>query len=152
MPKRKIISKQQRNTIRTYVKKGYSANKIQKKLKSQDLGIRRKTLLAEVRKIKGKKPKADRQKYTPHKYRIRRLKIDFPMMKQIAGYSTVHGKPRRYQVAGTGKQLYRVMLLMSQHPPKRKFLTISAKELLKNPWRYLDREERWDRHPYVESG
>jgi len=147
----KGISKQQRKAIKTCIKQGFSANKIQKKLGKQGLGLRRKTLLAEVRKIKGTKKKSHPQRYTPHKYRVRRLKIDFPMMKQIAGYSTVHGKPRRYQVAGTGKQLYRVMLLISQHPPKRKFLTISAKELLKNPWRYLDQEERWDRYPYVES-
>jgi len=115
------------------------------------MGIRRKDLLAEVRKLKGTKKKPHPQKYTPHKYKVRRLKRRFPMMKQIAGYGTVHRKPRRYQVSGTGKQLYRAMQLISQYPPKRKFLTISAKELLKDPARYLDLKERWDRHPNVES-
>ena len=74
MPKRKSkpkISSKTRWAIRTYAKQGYSANKIQKKLKSQGLGIRRKTLLSEVRKIKATKPKAQPQKYTPKKYRKR---------------------------------------------------------------------------------
>ena len=113
--------------------------------------MRRKDLLAEVRKIKGTKPKADRQKYTPHKYRIGRLKIRFPIVKQIAVYNTVQGQPRRVQVAGTGKELYRAMQYVSQYPPKKQFLTISAVELLKNPWRYLDRKKRWDRHPDIKS-
>ena len=151
MPKPKNITQQQIKAIRSYVKQGLSANKIQKRLQKRHLGIRRKALLAEVRKIKGTKPKADRQKYTPHKYRVRRLKRRFPMIKQISVYSTVHGRPRRVQMAATGKELYRAMQYVSQHPPKQQFLTISAVELLKDPWRYLDRKESWDRHPDIKS-
>jgi hypothetical protein len=151
LPKPKTITKTQNKAIRGYVKQGLSANKIQKQLQKQHLGIRRKTLLSEIRKIKGRKPKADRQKYTPHKYRISILKRRFPMMKQIAVYSTVYGRPRRVQMAGRGKHLYMAMEYVSQYPPKQKFLTIRAVDLLKDPWRYLDRKERWDRHPDVRS-
>lgn len=152
MPKRKTkISPKTRWAIKGYVKQGYSANKIQKRLQKQHLGIRRKVLLTEIRKIKHQKPKPHPQKYTPHKYRIRRLKRRFPMMKQIAVYGTVHGKPRRVQIAGTGKQLYRAMQYVSEYPPKQRFLTISTKELLKDPWRYLDQKKRWDSHPDVKS-
>lgn len=71
MPKTKLkrISSKTRLAIQGYVKSDYSANKIQKKLKSQGLGIQRKKLLAEVRKLKGTTPKVDRQKCTPRKYR-----------------------------------------------------------------------------------
>ncbi|MFX0199609.1 MAG: hypothetical protein ACFFCW_26095 [Candidatus Hodarchaeota archaeon] len=151
MPKRSTITKRQRKAIRTYVKQGISANKIQKKLSKQGLGIRRKTLLSEVRKLKRQKPRADRKKYTPHKYRVRKLKKRFPMMQQIAVYSTVHGRSRRVQIAGTRKQLYRAMQYVYKYPPKQRFLTIGAVELLNDPWRYLDRKERWDRHPDIKS-
>ena len=150
MPKPKLNSKT-RGAIRTYVKQGYSANRIQKRLQKQNLGIRRKVLLAEIRKVKGQKPKADRQKYTPRKYRKYYLYRERFGLKQIAGYSTVHGKPRRIQVYGDGKQLYRVMLLVSQHPPRQRFLTIDAPTFLKNPWKYLSRREYWDERPRIES-
>jgi hypothetical protein len=151
LPKRKTITKTQRKAIRTYVKQGYSANKIQKRLQKQNLGMRRKILLAEIRKVKGQKPKADRKKYTPRKYRKYYLYRKRFGLKQIAGYSTVHGKPRRIQVYGDGKQLYRVMLLTSQHPPKQQFLTMDAPTLLSNPWRYLSKGEHWDTRPRIES-
>jgi len=46
---------------------GMSANKIQKFLQSQGLGIKRKKLLAEVRSIKGLPEPKDREKYFPKK-------------------------------------------------------------------------------------
>ena len=39
--------------IRWYVKRGYSAKKIQKKLQEKNLGLRRKTLLTQIRIMKG---------------------------------------------------------------------------------------------------
>jgi len=160
LPKAKPkINLETRRAIRTYVKQGYSANKIQKKLQKQHLGIRRKSLRAEIRKIKGKKPKVNRFKYTPKKYRKmtrgityprRKRRLDF-FEKKIAGYSTVNGKPRRIQVYGNGRQLYRVMQLASKYPPKQQFLTIDASKLLRDPWKYLSKEERWDARPLIES-
>ena len=154
----KSISKKQRiEAIRTYLNQGYSANKIQKKLQSQGLGIQRKKLLAEVRRIKGTKPKANTFKYTPKKYRKMTNDTSHPSRsygfytKQIAGYGTVRGRPRRIQVNGNGKELYKVMLLASKHPPKLQFLTIDASKLLRDPWKYLSKFETWDVRPEIES-
>ena len=157
MPKYKTVTKQQRNAIRTYVKRGLSSNKIQKRLQERHLGIRRKVLLAEIRKVKRQKPKANRHKYTPRKYRSGRT--SYPSLarrqlfigRQIAGYGTVHGQSRRIQAYGNGKQLHMVMLLASRHPPRTRFLTIDAGTLLFDPWRYLSREEFWDSRPRVDS-
>lgn len=149
----KPITKRQIKAIRGYVRQGLSANKIQKRLQKQHLEIRRKILLAEIRKIKRQKPKANRYKYTPRKYRqYYRYRRRRPVgLKQIAGYGTVHGQSRRIQVYGNGKQLYSVMQLASQHPPRTRFLTIDAGTLLSNPWKYLSRGEFWDDRPRVDS-
>jgi hypothetical protein len=160
MPKHKAVSKQQRKAIKTYVKQGLTSNKIQKRLQKQHLGLRRKVLLAEIRKVKRKKPKANALNYTPKKYRRAVSgKYGYPSLarrqfflgRQIAGYGTVLGKSRRIQVYGSGKQLHRVMLLASQHPPRARFLTIDAGKLLSNPWKYLSRTEFWDARPRVDS-
>jgi hypothetical protein len=71
--KPKGISPKTKRAIKAYVKQGYSANKIQKKLQTQGLGIQRKRLLAEVRKVKGAKPKALPQKYTPKSIGVEHL-------------------------------------------------------------------------------
>lgn len=55
--------------IHNYVKKGYSANKIQRELKSQGRGMRRKELLKIVRMAKNKQLKVNAEKYTRKKYR-----------------------------------------------------------------------------------
>jgi hypothetical protein len=65
--KRGTVSKTQRRAIKTYVKRGYSANKIQKQLQKRHIGIRRKALLKEIRKIR--RVKAHRRKYIPREYR-----------------------------------------------------------------------------------
>ena len=51
------------------IRKGYSANKIQRELKNQGIGVRRKVLLRQIREMKIKSLKANSQKYTPRKYR-----------------------------------------------------------------------------------
>lgn len=61
-----------KKSVKWYVKRGYSANKIQRKLKKRGIGIRRKTLLKYVREAKKKPVKADSGKYTPKKYRRRK--------------------------------------------------------------------------------
>jgi hypothetical protein len=55
--------------IRDYVKKGYSANQIQRELKNQGKGMRRKEVLRYVREFKEKQRKKDSIKYTRKKYR-----------------------------------------------------------------------------------
>jgi len=168
-PKSKISSKT-RWAIKGYVKQGYSANKIQKKLKSQGLGIRRQTLLAEVRKIKGKKPKAQPQKYTPKKYRRVTPKARRPVFsgKHVAVYRPATtkryrklarklGAPQsysaRFEFYGNGKDLAKAVRLAysgivprCEHP----FVECSARAFLKNPYRYGEDGE-WVDRPNVES-
>jgi hypothetical protein len=62
------VTEKQRTAIKSYVKQGYSANKIQVNLKNRHIGIRRKELLAEVRRVKGQPRKAETVKYIPKKY------------------------------------------------------------------------------------
>jgi len=52
-----------------YVSRGYSANKIQKRMKDRGIGIQRKKLLKIVREMRLKFKKADTKKYVPKKYR-----------------------------------------------------------------------------------
>jgi hypothetical protein len=74
----------------------------------------------------------------------------FSGQKQIAVYSTVNGENRRYQIIGSGHSLHEAMKIISQHPPKEKFLTIYVDKLLGNPDDYISKKS-WDRRPHVES-
>jgi len=171
MPKRKPVSKQQTEAIRTYIKQGYSANKIQKKLKSQGLGIRRQTLLAEVRKLKGKKPRAQSHKYTPKKYRRR---ISPPARRPV--YSGKHiavyryattsryrvlarklGLPKsysaRFELYGNGKDIAKaVHLALSGFVPRweNPHVECSARAFLANPYKYGEKG-MWVGKPNIES-
>ena len=66
--KHRGFSDKQNSTINEGIRKGYSANKIQRELKNQGIGIRRKELLRNIREMKTKSPKPNAQKYTPRKY------------------------------------------------------------------------------------
>jgi len=57
---------------------------------------------------------------------------------------------KRIQMHGSGQQLYRAMQLAVKHPPKEKFLTISAEALLDDPYNYLERRE-WHDRPSIKS-
>ena len=156
------MSPKTRWAIKGYVKQGYSANKIQKKLKSQGLGIQRKKLLAEVRKIKGLKPKANRQKYTPKKYRRRATpKARRPVYsgKHIAVYKNAttrrHPKPysARFEFYGMGKDLAKaVRLTFSGIVPKWEdpFVECHARDFLNDPYTFGE-EGRWTDKPSIES-
>lgn len=61
--------------LKEYASKGYSANKIQKLLKSDGLGMRRQRILQEVRLAKNKQVKENRFNYVPQKYRKPYIKI-----------------------------------------------------------------------------
>jgi hypothetical protein len=110
----KTITKQQKEAIQSYIKKGYSANQIQIKLKNQHLGLRRTVLLAEVRKVKGQKLKAGTAKYIPKKYvKVRwlaRAELERLLEKRV----TITGKHKGDFVtktrSGKGKDLYRWVL------------------------------------------
>jgi hypothetical protein len=113
----KSLSEQQKNAIRGYVKKGYSANQIQVSLKNRQLGIRRKVLLAEVRRVKGQPPKAEAVKYIPKKYararwraRAKRIRLRPLGEKQITLTGLHKGKLISKTQRGSGKELYRFVL------------------------------------------
>jgi hypothetical protein len=163
----KPISKKQRiEALRTYVNQGYSANKIQKKLQSQGLGIQRKELLADVRRIKGKAPKTNTFKYTPTKYRhsrkpplLQRPKWGSWGGKSVAVYLAVktrrHPKPynARYEFHGSGKDQYRAIGIAFSGivpPNEQPFVECSARDFAKNPYLFGERGV-WLGRPNVES-
>jgi hypothetical protein len=95
-------------TIKRYVRQGYSANEIQRKMKTEKRGIRRQLLLAYVREYKRKPPPRYPKKYVPIKYRrARRVEIQGRGPKAIQIYGIYHGRARRVRRRGTGKSLYR---------------------------------------------
>lgn len=149
MPRRpRGVSRQQVDLIRYYSQRGYSANRIQRILQSRHIGMKRQILLRYVREFKGKPLKPSTEKYIPIKYRwivVRGV--------QVAAYGSVNGVPRRVQFTGGAHELQQTAVLVYHHPPKARyqFLTISSRELLANPDKYLDFDEEWDKHPEIES-
>ena len=67
--KHRGLRDKQISIINDGIRKGVSANKIQRQLKNQGLGLRRKELLRNIREMKMKSAKADSKKYMPKKYR-----------------------------------------------------------------------------------
>jgi hypothetical protein len=149
--KRKLSKKdiqRRERLIRYYVKRRYSANLIQKKLQEKGLGMRRKEFLAKVREVKGVPKRPKPEIHIPTKYRkVKRERIRVFPAKWIAVYGTVKGKSKRVELAGSGRQLYRAMLDLAKHPPKKRFVRCSAIEVPN----YLDYEDEWDEHPAVRS-
>ena len=72
--KYKGVGKVRINALSWYVSRGYSANKIQKRMKNRGIGIQRKNLLKIVREMRLKAKKSNAKKYTPKKYRKRSKK------------------------------------------------------------------------------
>jgi hypothetical protein len=107
--------------------------------------MRRTKLLGYVREFKHKKPKPSVSQYVPHKYRKGKA-VSFGLgPKQVA----VWRGDKRVQIVGSGQQLKQAMQYVIKHPPKKRFLTISAEALLNDPEEYL--EGRWSDRPNVES-
>ena len=111
MPKH--LTQKQTKVIQSHVKKGYSANQIQLYLKSQHMGIRRKVLLAEVRRFKGQSPKTETVKYIPKKYVKKRwvVRAKRPRLRRLGEKRVVvtgeHcGKLVVKKRFGSGKDLY----------------------------------------------
>jgi len=168
--KAKGMSPKTKQAIKAYVKQGYSANMIQKKLKSRGLGIRRKNLLSEVRKVKGTKPKALPQKYIPKKYRRVTPRARRPVYsgKHIAVYryattsrynklakkfGLTKSYSARFEFYGNGKDLAKaVRLALRRIVPRfeRPFVECSARAFLRDPYRYGEDGE-WVDRPNIES-
>jgi hypothetical protein len=142
--------------IKAYVKQGYSSNTIQKKLKKQGLSVRRKDLLAEIRKIKHKKPKAGAggHKYTPKKHqRMVGGRYGYPSRmrlggrrisgRQVAvfGHAIADGEvySARFEFAGSGRELREAVAKAKEGWVPRHawaFVTVHARNFLDNPNMY----------------
>ena len=170
----KPITKRQKEAIRGYVNKGFSANQIQGKLREQHMGIRRKSLLTQIRKVKGQKPKNETVKYIPKKYaqsrwRARakapsrkRLKPLFPdtREKQVAVYgnaqTSAYEPPysARFEFYGSGRDIRKAVqkAISEGWIPYKKhaFVTVSARAFLNNPEKY-GKQGQWTRKPDVRS-
>jgi hypothetical protein len=120
LPKAEKLNPKTIWAIRGYVQRGYSANKIQEKLKAQHLGIRRKELLAEVRRAKNQPKKPNTVKYIPKKYarparwrgkaRVKALprkRLRWLGEKQVTLVGKHKGKLVIEKKRGSGKELYR---------------------------------------------
>lgn len=57
---------------------------------------------------------------------------------------------RRYEFYGRGKDLYHAVVLALDYPPKKRFVTVSAKDFALNPFKYGGRGD-WVDDPEVES-
>jgi hypothetical protein len=104
MSKKSEVSPKQKERIQQLSKHNLSSNQIQKTLQKEGLGIRRKTLLSEIRKNKHLEIKPHAERYIPIKYR-RGLKLP-PVGKTVVIEGTIHKKEIVRRRSGSGIQLY----------------------------------------------
>jgi hypothetical protein len=113
------------NAIKLYSGKGYSANKIQLRLRARNLGMQRARILSYVRKCKHIQKRAYPERHIPRKYRrpprpiyeVRALPT-LPQFggKSIAIYGTTRNKKgivkrNRIELSGSGRSLMEKALL-----------------------------------------
>ena len=105
--RRRGLSAKKLRAIKTYANKGYSANRIQKKMRQRHMGVRRKTVLRIVRETKGKAPRPHPEKHIPHKYG-RPTHVSYPLLgqKQVTLIGYHHGEKVRRNRRGSGRQLF----------------------------------------------
>jgi hypothetical protein len=165
-----MVKKTTVNRIRTLSKQGKSSNEIVRQLRREGAGIRRKTILAYVRKFKHKPPKPHVERYIPRKYRRKRVvakprpKTEFARImrekikeqekpKHVAVYGKVKGKSKRIEVSGTGKNIFRFLIDGAIHPPKNRITRINAdkEKGFGARAKYIDYREEWDERPQIRS-
>ena len=94
-------------TIKRYVREGYSANEIQRKLQTQHMGVRRTVLLAYVREVKHKPPPKE-----PLKYR-KKSTTSGKGPKTVVISGVYRGRRFKHTRRGRGKDLY--LWIKKQH-------------------------------------
>ena len=155
MSRKSGVSSKQVNRIRELNARGYSANQIQKELRSEHIGLRRQIILNYTREFRNRPAQANVSKYTPKKYR----RYYHPREKVISFSGLVHGNASRINIFSIdGKTLHKVIRekifdygkTKRGYSPKCQFLTIDASKLLSNPDKYLSKEE-WDKRPRINS-
>ena len=157
--RRRGLSAKKLRAIKIYARKGYSANRIQKRMRRRHIGVRRKTVLRLVRETKGRRPRPHPEKYVRHRYRkppstITHRKPSYAKIvggaKTISLYGQVGGKARRWQISGDGHRIYQLMPELVRHPPKENFETTDVDTLSRNKDRLMSRST-WDGRPQIES-
>ena len=155
MSRKSGVKPQQVNRIKELNARGYSANQIQKELRSEHIGLRRQIILNYTREFRNKPTQKNVSKYIPKKYR----RIYRPIGKVISFSGLVNGKVRRINLSAMdGRTLHKVIKekifdygeTKRGYSPKNQFLTIDANKLLSNPDKYLSKEE-WDTRPRINS-
>lgn len=70
----------------------------------------------------------------------------FPPMefdKYVAVYGTAYvdgrRETRRYELAGSGRSLYEAVKIAVRHPPKKRYLSVWAEDLVNYPHAFIDR-------------
>lgn len=106
MPRTRGKTTKQIQAIRSYVRKGYSANTIQKKMKARHIGIRRTVLLTYVREFRRQPPKPSVAKYIPRKYRKGLKYPIIVIVKRVRLFGRHKGKRVRKIRTGRGSELY----------------------------------------------
>jgi hypothetical protein len=101
------LSAKKLRAIKTYASKGYSANRIQKRMRQRHMGVRRKTILRVVRETKGRPPRANPEKYVRRKYR-RPTAIRYPSLlpEQVMLVGYHDGEKVKKKRLGSGRELY----------------------------------------------
>jgi hypothetical protein len=105
MTEKPRIRLKKQTVIKRYVRQGYSANEIQKKMQAKNMGTRRTVLLAYIREYRRKPPPTRPEKYVPVKYRRARIPTEGVGAKGIIIYGVYHGRRRRLRRRDSGKQL-----------------------------------------------
>jgi hypothetical protein len=57
----------------------------------------------------------------------------------------------RYEITGSGRDVYRAIAIAMYLPPKRRFTVVEARDFLSNHGMYGDAEARWVARPNVVS-
>ena len=111
MSRKSEISARQKDRTRQLSREGYSANKIQKTLQQEHIGLRRTELLRQVRESKNQPAKPSVENYVPRKYRELRPKyrtrIASLRTKQVTLEGRHYGERVSKKARGSGRQLYR---------------------------------------------
>lgn len=139
MPQRKARRTLALEKIEQYYKKGYSANKIQKSLQKENLGMRRKSILAEIRLIKKQRLEpAKAQKHIPKKYRTTLVSKRISRPETVYRVSfiiqdvPVHSKPFRRNYLGFRLTAFHVnpnVLINNERALKNTLIKLSSEYL-----------------------
>jgi hypothetical protein len=106
MTRKKGVTTKQINFIKEKALKGWSANRIQKAMQREHIGMKRQETLRHVREFKGKPTPKHPERHVPHKYR-RAVIPRIAFGKEVTVSGTHHGKRTSKTKHGSGTELCR---------------------------------------------